>query len=82
MQVEVDLSKLQEPTATDEFVVVNKVGLERVLQMINTISLGDYAIKVDPAAKRIVIMHESGEGGEFSFDKFHDHVAAFYKEHF
>lgn len=82
MEVNVDLTKLQEPNATDEFVVVNRVGLEKVLNMINTISLGDYAVRVDPVAKKVVMFHESGEGGEFNFEKFRDHIAAFYKEHF
>jgi len=82
MEIQIDERALMEPNATDEFIVVNRKGLEQVLQLVNTITLGDYAVRVDPQAKKVVIFHESGEGGEFNFEKFHDHVAAFYKEHF
>jgi|GEM_PF-6519934 hypothetical protein len=82
MEIEIDADKLQEPMASEDFVVVNKKGLEQVLQMVNTITLGDFAIKVDPSNQKLVIIHESGESGEFNFKLFRDHVAKFFNENF
>ena len=82
MEIEVDATKLQEPMAAEDFVVVNKKGLEQVLQMVNTITLGDYAVKVDPERQKLYIIHESGESGEFNYKLFREHVAKFFNEHF
>ena len=81
-----DLSHLVEPNAEDEFVVVNKVSLENLLRLINTVQVNNLTVRIDPEKRTLWIWNHAGpsdgEGGEFKLDDFAKAVEEFYKENF